>query len=65
MCVERLDSRSQLIARGWQRVESSPTREARVALGEVIDIADERFDQMVADANPIRTAWVRKFEQLG
>lgn len=65
MCVERLDSRSQLIARGWQRVESSPAREARVALGEVIDIADERFDQMVADANPIRTAWVRKFEQLG
>ncbi len=65
MCVARVADRSQLVARGWQRVESSPAREARVALGEVIDIADERFDVMIADANPIRSAWARKFEQLG
>ncbi|MDO4243394.1 MAG: solute carrier family 23 protein [Actinomyces sp.] len=64
MCVSRLADASQLIARGWNRVESSPTREARVALGEVIDIADERFDEMIADANPIRSAWARTFEQL-
>ena len=64
MCVERLTDRHQLLARGWARVESSPAREARCAVGEVIDIADERFDAMVADANPIRSAWSRKFEQL-
>ncbi|VEG30159.1 solute carrier family 23 protein [Actinomyces howellii] len=64
MCVSRLADASQLIARGWNRVESSPTREARVALGEVVDIADERFDEMIADANPIRSAWARTFEQL-
>ena len=65
MCVERVADRRQLIARGWARVEGSPTREARTAVGEVIDIADERFSEMVADANPIRSAWARKFEQLG
>ena len=65
MCVERVAARRQLIARGWARVEGSPTREARTAVGEVIDIADERFSEMVADANPIRSAWARKFEQLG
>lgn len=64
MCVERLTDRHQLLARGWARVESSPAREARCAVGEVIDIADERFDAMVADANPIRSAWSRKFDQL-
>lgn len=64
MCVARIADRGQLIARGWARVHSSPAREARAALGEVIDIADERFDAMIADANPIRTAWARKFEQL-
>lgn len=64
MCVSNLATREQLVSQGWRRVASSETREARVALGEVIDIADERFASLVADANPIRTAWARKFEQL-
>ncbi|CAM2873263.1 solute carrier family 23 protein [Actinomyces slackii] len=64
MCVSRAADRSQLIARGWQRVEASPAREARMALGEVIDIAQARFETRVADANPIRSAWSRAFEQL-
>lgn len=64
MCVSRVADRRLLIAQGWQRVESSPTREARKSLSEVVDIADERFDEMVADANPIRSAWARTFEQL-
>lgn len=64
MCVTNLTSLEQLISQAWRRVESSPAREARVALGEVLDIADERFNILVADANPIRSAWSRKFEQL-
>ena len=64
MCVSRVANRETLMARGWARVESSPAREARVALGEVIDIADERFDVLMADANPVRSAWVRSLEQL-
>lgn len=62
--VTRLADREQLMSAVWKRVESSPAREARFALGEVIDIADERFDMLVADANPIRTAWGRKFDQV-
>lgn len=64
MCVSNLADRKQLITRAWRRVEASVAREARTALGEVIDIADERFSVLVADANPIRSAWTRKFEQL-
>lgn len=64
MCVTNLTSIEQLVFQAWRRVESSPAREARVALGEVLDIADERFNILVADANPIRSAWSRKFEQL-
>ena len=31
---------------------------------EALRTPDERFASLVADANPIRTAWARKFEQL-
>lgn len=64
VCVTNLADREQLIASAWKRVESSQAREARFALGEVIDIADERFNILVADANPIRTAWSRNFDQV-
>lgn len=53
-----------VLAEGWRRVESSPARELHKAIGEVANIADRRFDVLVADANPIRSAWARKFEQL-
>ena len=36
----------------------------RVTLNEVIEIADNRFEAMVADANPIHSAWMRSFDQL-
>ena len=62
--MTNLADREQLIASAWKRVESSQAREARFALGEVIDIADERFNILVADANPIRTAWGRNFDQV-
>ena len=64
VCVTNLADREQLITSAWKRVESSQAREARFALGEVIDIADERFNILVADANPIRTAWGRNFDQV-
>ena len=57
ICVDNVVDRKHLLESGWRRVEHSPAREARFALGEVIDIADLRFDQLVADANPMRAAW--------
>lgn len=54
ICVDNVvDRKHLLLSSGWRRVEHSPAREeTSCALGEVIDIADLRFDQLVADANP-------------
>ena len=64
ICVDNVVDRKHLLSSGWRRVEHSPAREARFALGEVIDIADLRFDQLVADANPMCAAWDAGFERL-
>lgn len=64
ICVDNVVDRKHLLSSGWRRVEHSPAREARFALSEVIDIADLRFDQLVADANPMRAAWDAGFERL-
>ena len=64
ICVSNVVDRKHLLESGWRRVEHSPAREARFALGEVIDIADLRFDQLVADANPMRAAWDAGVERL-
>ena len=64
ICVDNVVDRKHLLSSGWRRVEHSPAREARFALGEIIDIADLRFDQLVADANPMRAAWDAGFERL-
>lgn len=64
VALATLVNREQLVAAGWRRVASSPERELVTAIGQVGEIADARFDELVADANPIRGAWARKFEQL-
>ena len=64
ICADNVVDRKHLLESGWRRVEHSPAREARFALGEVIDIADLRVDQLVADANPMRAAWDAGVERL-
>lgn len=64
VCLANLAGRKQLVGDGWHRVASSPARELVTAVTEVGHIADARFDALVADANPIRSAWARKLEQL-
>ena len=64
ICADNVVDRKHLLESGWRRVEHSPAREARFALGEVIDIADLRFDQLVADANPMRAAWEAGVDRL-
>ena len=64
ICADNVVDRKHLLSSGWRRVEHSPAREARFALGEVIDIADLRFDQLVADANPMRAAWDAGVDRL-
>ena len=64
ICADNVVDRKHLLESGWRRVEHSPAREARFALGEVIDIADLRVDQLVADANPMRAAWDAGVDRL-
>ncbi|MFT0847157.1 solute carrier family 23 protein [Actinomycetaceae bacterium L2_0104] len=56
-----LDSTQQIIASGMRRLANSPTQERVVALSQVVEIANDRFDIMLADANPLRAAWEAKF----
>lgn len=60
----RTDSFSSIIENGVRRLDHSREHERRVALTQVAEIAGDRFGIMVADANPIGSAWIRKFESL-
>jgi OHCU decarboxylase len=46
----------RVLAHGWQRLGNSPTQEHAAALVEIAKIAGYRFDDLVADANPIHAA---------
>ncbi len=56
-----LDSAQQIIASGMRRLANSPVQERVVALSQVVEIVNDRFDIMLADANPLRAAWEAKF----
>ncbi|MDN5718626.1 MAG: solute carrier family 23 protein [Corynebacterium sp.] len=63
-CLGRLDSRTQIISEGIRRLENSPAQEHVQLLGEVVEIANDRFNYMIADANPVAAAWESKFDHL-
>ncbi len=63
--VRNAESRMHLIDQGWERVEHSPHQERATALIEVAKIADHRFEDLVAEANPIHSARTRGLERLG
>jgi uric acid transporter len=48
-----------VLSHGWQRLANSPTQEHAAALIEIAKIAGYRFDDLVADANPIHAARTR------
>lgn len=62
--LARTDSFTSIIEGGVRRLDHSREHERRVALTQVAEIAGDRFGIMVADANPIGSAWIRKFESL-
>lgn len=65
--TRRSSSAGQPAAVGRRRLAPGrelPSRELLTALTGVGDIADTRFDSLAADANPIRSAWARRFEQF-
>jgi OHCU decarboxylase len=55
-CVRDRDSFDQILRQGWQRLDNSATQERAAALIEIARIAGYRFDDLVADANPIQSS---------
>ena len=62
VAVRDQDSFDQILRRGWERLDNCPTQEHAAALIEIAKIAAHRFDQMVADANPVHAARTRHLD---
>ena len=58
------DTVERVIEDGVRRLANSEEQEHRVALSEIVEIANDRFDLLLAEANPVRAAWDRKFTEL-
>mgnify|MGYP002723222278 FL=1 len=58
------DTFERVLDAGVRRLANSEPQEHRVALSEIVEIAGDRFDILLADANPIRSAWDRKFTEV-
>jgi OHCU decarboxylase len=56
MSVRDRDSFDQVVAEGRERLENSPEQEHATALVEISRIANHRFDDLLAGANPIASA---------
>jgi OHCU decarboxylase len=61
VCVRDNPSRERILAQGRARLENSATQEHAAALIEIAKIAGHRFDDLVADANPIHSARTQRY----
>jgi uric acid transporter len=64
IAVRDAGDRKQILETGWSRMNNSPTQEHATALIEIAKIANHRFDDLVAEANPIHTARTQRYEQV-
>jgi OHCU decarboxylase len=64
VCVRDVDKLAQVLSTGWTRMENSEAQEHATALIEIARIANHRFEDLVAGANPIATARTQRFGQL-
>ena len=62
--VRDAGDKNQILAAGWARMNNSSTQEHAAALIEIATIANHRFEDLVADANPIHSARTHGLEQL-
>ncbi|HET8603356.1 MAG TPA: 2-oxo-4-hydroxy-4-carboxy-5-ureidoimidazoline decarboxylase, partial [Marmoricola sp.] len=65
VCVRDAADKDQVLANGRARLGNCQTQEHAAALIEIAKIANHRFDDLVADANPIAAARTRRFERAG
>jgi OHCU decarboxylase len=64
VCVREVEKREHVLNTGWARLHNSPTQEHAAALIEIAKIANHRFEDLVADANPIATARTQRFARM-
>lgn len=64
VAVRSAPTRQAVLEQGWDRMNNSPNQERATALIEVAKIVNHRFDELVAEANPIHTARTQRFDQL-
>ncbi|HZZ51594.1 MAG TPA: 2-oxo-4-hydroxy-4-carboxy-5-ureidoimidazoline decarboxylase, partial [Pseudonocardia sp.] len=56
LCVRDVGKRERILTEGWRRLDNSTAQEHAAALVEIAKIASRRFDDQIADANPIQSA---------
>ena len=61
VCVRDNPSRERILEQGRVRMQNSPVQEHAAALIEIAKIAGHRFDDLVADANPIHSARTQRY----
>lgn len=65
VCARDYERYDQLLHHGWTRMDNSARTERAAALIEVSKIVNTRFEELVADANPISSARFGRFADLG
>jgi OHCU decarboxylase len=64
VCVRDVEKLGHVLSAGWTRMQNSQAQEHATALIEIAKIANHRFEDLVAGANPIATARTQRFGQL-
>ena len=64
ICARDVDRYERLIASGWQRMANAVGVERAAGIIEIAKIANTRFDDLVANANPIAAAHSERFRQV-
>lgn len=63
VCAREVERYERVLAQGWERLANSPAVERAAGVVEAARIASYRFNDLVADANPIDTAREIRFVQ--
>src|ERR1700761_6253567 len=61
VCAREVERYERVLATGWSRMANAPRVERSAGLIEIAKIANYRFDELVANANPIAAAHVDRF----
>lgn len=61
VCAREVERYERVLASGWSRMSNSPAVERAAGLIEIAKIANYRFNELVANANPIETSRIERF----